>query len=120
MNASTPNPYARTRWIAAAIFAVAAAVTALLGSARATTATEPDPTLLTFADDSGVQQTLLANGADPTNPFFQDLGTNGRTCNTCHRAQEGWTVTPAELQVRFNATDGLDPIFHNNDGTNCE
>ena len=27
------------------------------------------------------------------NPFFQDLGTNGRTCFTCHQPQNGWTVS---------------------------
>src|SRR5262245_59430307 len=28
-----------------------------------------------------------------TNPFFQDLGTNGRTCFTCHQPQNGWTIS---------------------------
>jgi hypothetical protein len=31
-----------------------------------------------------------------------------------------WTITPEELQARFARTDGLDPIFRTNDGSNCE
>ncbi len=51
-------------------------------------------------------------------PFFQSLGTNGRTCGTCHVASEGWTITPAGMQARFNATNGMDPAFRTNDGSN--
>src|SRR4029079_16391861 len=51
-------------------------------------------------------------------PFFQELGTNGRTCNSCHVSSEAWTVTPAGVQARFNATGGHDPIFRTNDGSN--
>ena len=53
-----------------------------------------------------------------TGPFFQDLGTNGRRCVSCHQPAEGWTVTPAGVQARFEATQGLDPIFRLNDGSN--
>ena len=55
---------------------------------------------------------------DPTNPFFQSLGTNGRTCATCHDVQTNMTVTPASVQARFAATDGTDPIFRTVDGSN--
>ena len=58
--------------------------------------------------------------ADADNPFFQELGTNGRSCVTCHRPAQGWSITPAELRDRFDRTDGLDPIFRTNDGSNCE
>ena len=57
---------------------------------------------------------------DADNPFFQELGTNGRSCVTCHRPAQGWSITPAELRDRFDRTDGLDPIFRTNDGSNCE
>jgi len=57
---------------------------------------------------------------DTENPFFQDVGTNGRSCFTCHRPAQAWTITPAEVQERFAASEGLDPIFRNNDGSNCE
>jgi len=54
------------------------------------------------------------------NPFFQSLGTNGRSCATCHLPAQGWTIAPDELRDRFERTDGLDPIFRANDGSNCD
>ena len=52
-----------------------------------------------------------------TDPFFASLGTNGRSCATCHVAAEGWSMTPASLQARFDKTGGTDPVFRTNDGT---
>ena len=37
------------------------------------------------------------------NPFFQNLGTNGRTCFSCHQPQEGWTVSAAGVQAPIHA-----------------
>src|SRR5882724_9717565 len=73
-----------------------------------------------FSNEAGVQRTISLTGFDTSNPFFEDLGTNGRTCFSCHRPGQGWTVTPDELSERFKATRGLDPIFRTNDGSNCE
>ncbi len=68
---------------------------------------------------TGAAQTFSTAGhIDMDNPFFQDLGTNGRTCFTCHRPESGWTITPAGVRERFEATAGLDPIFRTNDGSN--
>lgn len=53
---------------------------------------------------------------DKTNPFFKSLGVNGRTCNSCHEAETGWTITPERLLVRFLLTGGRDPIFLALDG----
>ncbi len=39
---------------------------------------------------------------------------------TCHRPAQAWSITPAELRERFERTDGLEPIFRSNDGSNCE
>ncbi len=50
---------------------------------------------------------------DDNNAFFQDLGTNGRSCGTCHQADQAWTVTPERIRERFERTQGLDPIFRN-------
>ncbi len=62
--------------------------------------------------------TVFTMGAPkPTDPFFKSLGTNGRSCATCHTQAEGWTITPAGMQARFDATDGLDPAFRTNDGS---
>src|SRR5215470_3581707 len=104
-------------------FASACSLVILTGLAavRHTKADEPQRNQLFFADATGVQQTITtADSFDFDNPFFQDLGTNGRTCFTCHRPDEAWTVTPDRIQERFLMTRGLDPIFRNNDGSNCE
>ena len=62
--------------------------------------------------------TLDQNPLDLSNPFFQSLGTNGRSCASCHVASSAWTITPAEIRDRFRDTQGLDPIFRTNDGSN--
>lgn len=68
-------------------------------------------------DPSGFALTVAAGGTvDTGNPFFQSLGTNGRTCFTCHQATDGWTVTPFSLVRRFIASGGNDPIFRALDG----
>jgi len=70
-------------------------------------------------NESGVAVTISSNGfIDSRNPFFQELGANGRSCVSCHQPAEGWTVTPQGLRQRFERTQGLDPVFRLNDGAN--
>ena len=77
------------------------------------------PNMLPFPNPGGLAATYSTEGSiDLTGPFFQSLGTNGRSCGTCHQASDGWTVTPGQVRARFNATDGTDPIFRTNDGSN--
>ena len=74
---------------------------------------------LTAVDATGMVRTVTQTGViDTTGPFFQSLGTNGRSCFTCHRPETAWSVTPASVQARFNASAGTDPIFRTNDGSN--
>ncbi len=79
------------------------------------------PVFQSFSDPQGNFANLNLGG--PTdmskNAFFQDLGTNGRRCVTCHQANDAWSVTPAHIRSRFNATRGTDPIFRPNDGSGC-
>ena len=90
-------------------------------SGRTATATEHDPNLLVFDNAAGQLRTFGARGAiDLENPFFQALGTNGRSCVSCHQPENAWSITPANVQARFAATAGADPVFMNNDGSNCE
>jgi cytochrome c peroxidase len=80
----------------------------------------PLPAMMPFANPSGFAATYSTAGAiDFNNPFFRTLGANGRSCESCHQASEGWTVTPDGIRRRFVATDGLDPIFRPNDGANA-
>ncbi len=72
-----------------------------------------------FENPSGYAATFNTAGQiDESNPFFQSLGTNGRSCSTCHQASDGWTVVPSHIQQRFVATGGTDPIFRLVDGAN--
>ncbi len=71
-----------------------------------------------FVNPTGAARTFSTAGhVDRSNPFFQELGTNGRTCFTCHRPESGWSITPAGVRDRFEATGGRDPIFRTNDGS---
>ncbi len=80
---------------------------------------ERAPNVLAFANASGVALTYSTAGSiDAGNAFFQELGTNGRSCATCHEASAGWTITPALVRHRFDATRGEDPLFRTVDGSN--
>jgi cytochrome c peroxidase len=99
-----------------------AVLAAAIGSggrlARADSGSRP---MFVFENAAGLMGTFsLAGNIDLQNPFFQDLGTNGRRCVTCHQPGNAWTITPQNVQQRFLASHGSDPIFSNNDGSNCE
>ncbi len=72
-------------------------------------------------DPSGAVGTFQPNGATITsnNAFFQNLGTNGRTCFTCHQPETGWSISSASVQARFLLSGGNDPIFRLVDGATC-
>src|SRR5262245_3362625 len=69
---------------------------------------------------SGVLRTITLDGRplDVSNPFFLSLGTNGRSCVSCHVPASAWTITPVEVRARFQRPRGLAPIFRTNDGSN--
>lgn len=78
-----------------------------------------------FANASGYSATISTEGnIELKNEFFQDLGTNGRRCVSCHLPGSGWTITPADMQQAFADTDGgviddefgLGAVFRLNDG----
>jgi cytochrome c peroxidase len=74
-----------------------------------------------FAEDaSGVLGIVNLNGRIRTDgPFFQSLGTNGRSCSTCHIAQQAFSFSAAGARERFEQTEGRDPLFATVDGANC-
>ncbi len=80
------------------------------------------PNGVLFPNSNGASQTYSANntGIDETSPFFQNLGTNGRTCGTCHQPSDGMSVSAADVDLRFFLTQGTDPIFRTVDGSNCD
>lgn len=80
------------------------------------------PNLFPFPNTSGVLETYNTSNQpiDLSGPFFQSLGTNGRSCGSCHRPAQGWGISAQEVQLRFDLTQGLEPIFRTNDGSNCD
>jgi cytochrome c peroxidase len=78
------------------------------------------PQLEIDPDPSGLIATYQPAGPTvaSTNPFFQNLGTNGRTCFTCHEPQDGWGLSAQHAQDRF-AADPADPLFRLVDGATC-
>jgi len=106
------------------VFTLVVTILSSLGIAVAGPATSGShghgPSVLYFPNPSGILEVIFTDGRffDLTNPFFQDLGTNGRTCFSCHKPNDGWTITPPTVQAIFKATRGQDPLFNPVDGTN--
>src|SRR5438128_627451 len=53
----------------------------------------------------------------PTTIAIRRRNAPSRSILSSHRPTTGWTVTPANVQARFDATAGTDPIFRTNDGS---
>jgi cytochrome c peroxidase len=103
-----------------AFMLIVAAVTVAAVTAGPVAAGNAIANLFAFDNASGQSQTFNHGILNPNNPFFKSLGSNGRACVTCHQASEGWSITPEMIRARFEASDGLDPVFRTNDGSNCE
>jgi cytochrome c peroxidase len=100
-----------------AAFTFAAALAGIVSVAGVAAAS---PGTLVTHDATGFLATFSTSGhvTDSGNPFFQSLGTNGRTCATCHVVSDAWSITPADVQARFQQTGGTEPIFRPVDGSN--
>jgi cytochrome c peroxidase len=72
----------------------------------------------TFAHRAGTHR-VGGGTVDQSGPFFQPLSASGRSCGSCHRPAQGWTISAEEIRSRFEATKGLDPVFRTNDGSTC-
>ncbi|UGB45248.1 hypothetical protein LQ772_14880 [Frateuria edaphi] len=105
---------------AAAVRRLATTLAAFLLGTGATHAQQVDASRgnpLVTSDASGSVQTTTPTGRiDHDNAFFQGFGSNGRSCDSCHRQAQGWSITPQELRQRFARTSGMDPIFALVDG----
>ena len=103
-----------------------AAVLGLLAAAAVTQVMaeghdDPGAIGVQFAEDSsGVLGIVNLNGPTRTDgPFFQSLGTNGRSCSTCHVAVQALSFSAAGARQRFEQSQGSDPLFAAIDGANC-
>ena len=113
----------RTIATAAAFVAALAVVAGVNGQDRGEIPRKPFiPNGAVFLNPNGASQTYstIGGGIDQTGPFFQSLGTNGRSCSTCHQPNDGMSVSAAHVERRFVLTYGLDPIFRTVDGSNCD
>ncbi len=103
-------------FVGAALFLALAAAWIASGDTNRTAVQQDD--LEPFVNPTGMARTVSTSGpVDRNNAFFQSLGTNGRACATCHLPGAAWSISPAEVRERFEATQGLDPIFRTNDGS---
>ncbi|HZO23671.1 MAG TPA: hypothetical protein VFB37_14300, partial [Steroidobacteraceae bacterium] len=68
-------------------------------------------------DPAGVLESTSTNGfhTGVTNGFFTRLGTNGRTCATCHVEADAWALTPRHAQQLAHN----DSLFAPVDGSDC-
>ena len=73
-----------------------------------------------FPDSTGALASVNINGRTDTHgAFFQSLGTNGRSCSTCHVADQAMSISPPQVRERYESTNGRDPLFAPVDGANC-
>ncbi len=102
-------------------FALLAAGTTLLVTSMGGQQFSFVPNGALFGNPGGASQTYSVNGKgiNLTGPFFQSLGSNGRSCASCHQPSDGMSISAANVQARFTSTQGLDPIFRRVDGANC-
>jgi cytochrome c peroxidase len=70
-------------------------------------------------NQSGFATTVVPGRfVDLSGAFFTPQGTNGRSCATCHVADDAWSITPAMIGKLFAATNGTHPIFNPLDADN--
>jgi len=78
------------------------------------------PSLFPFRDPTGLVSTYNATGPiNEKNPFFQSIGTNGRSCASCHLAGDAFGLGVTSVRAIFQKTGGQDPLFASVDGANC-
>jgi cytochrome c peroxidase len=67
----------------------------------------------------GLSSTFSTQGfVDMRGEYFQAQGTNGRSCATCHLAQDAWSINPGTIRLLFALTGGTHPIFNPLDANN--
>ncbi|MFZ0806295.1 MAG: hypothetical protein WAN03_08940 [Candidatus Sulfotelmatobacter sp.] len=78
------------------------------------------PNLFPFLNFTGLSGTYSKTGSvDLSGPFFQSLGTNGRSCGTCHEPSDGFGLSAVDAQFRYFISRGKDPLFAQVDGSTC-
>src|SRR5499427_5335308 len=81
----------------------------------------PLPASKDFGDPSGQLRLINKSGTVQTagHPFFTPLGSNGRSCVTCHQPSSAMSLSVELIRSRWADTNGKDPLFAAVDGSNC-
>jgi cytochrome c peroxidase len=78
------------------------------------------PNLFPFLDPTGFVSTYSSTGSfSENNAFFQNLGTNGRTCASCHVVGNAMGLSAVQAQFVYAISHGTDPLFSTVDGAVC-
>jgi cytochrome c peroxidase len=121
---------AMSRWTPTVLISVLgaaatlASATALAGSRDSTAELQEFdknviPNNLPFPNAAGAAATFSTAGfVDLNNAFHVPQGRNGRTCESCHLAEAGWSIGPMDVELKFWLTQGMDPIFNPLDANN--
>src|ERR1700740_177025 len=97
-----------------------AVATAMIAPALAGPGATPPVGVSASLDPTGIIATIDVNGPIRTDgAFFQSLGTNGRSCASCHVGSQAFGLSAAGARDRFALTHGQDPLFAAVDGANC-
>lgn len=110
----------KKRRIVLALMALVA-LTAVLGFDPRVSSMGPQslPNNLPHPNPGGKAATFSTQGSvNLTGEYFQAQGTNGRSCASCHIAEDAWSINPGTLQDIFDKTDGTDPVFNVLDANN--
>ena len=71
------------------------------------------PNNFPFFNRTGTAATFSTAGfVDLTNEFHEPQGSNGRSCETCHLPEVGWSIRPIDVELKFFLSRGTDPIFN--------
>ena len=86
------------------------------GDPTSEAAVKGSPSSISSSDATGQSSTSSSTKIDfsAKNDFFHVFGTNGRTCGTCHKSDQGWSFTPAAAST----LPASDPLFVL-DGSDC-
>lgn len=77
------------------------------------------PNNFPFVNPDGLVATSSTQGSvNLGGQYFQAQGSNGRSCSTCHTAENAWSINPATISQLFELTGGTDPIFNALDANN--
>jgi len=115
----------RSRAVTASLLVLAGTIV-ISKTVKGQLAQSPSPKLIangtSFLNLAGASQTYstAGGGIDQTSLFFQSLGSNGRSCGSCHQPGDGMSVSALDVELRFIETAGTDPIFRTVDGSNCD